>query len=303
MPVPPGRFGAVLTAMVTPFDEKGALDAEGCATLARWLVDNGSEGLVLAGTTGESPVLTDDEKLTLFRAVREAVTVPLLAGTSTYDTAHSVHLTKEATAAGMDGILAVTPPYSRPSQSGLAAHFRAIAEATTLPVLLYDIPKRTGREIATQTMVELARGTSNIVGVKDASGNPPGTAALLREVPQFEVYSGDDVYTLPLLAIGAVGTISVASHWNGVLQGQMVTAFTKGDVEEAQRIHARLIPSFAFETSDAAPNPIPTKAVLRVLGVPAGQCRLPIGPAPDGLEDQARGILDDLGPDAPKPRA
>lgn len=302
MPVPPGRFGAVLTAMITPFDDDGALDVEGCAALARWLVDNGSDGLVLAGTTGESPVLSDDEKLTLFRAVREAVTVPLLAGTSTYDTAHSVHLTKEAEAAGMDGVLAVTPPYNRPGQSGLAAHFSAIAEATSLPVLLYDIPIRSGRKIADETMVDLARANSNIVGVKDAAGNPGASAALLRTLPGFELYSGDDVLTLSLLAVGAVGTISVASHWNGVLQGTMLSAFAKGDVEEAQRIHARLIPSFQFETSDAAPNPIPTKAMMRVLGLPSGQCRLPLGPAPDGLEDAARRILDDLGPDAPKPR-
>lgn len=300
MPVPPGRFGAVITAMVTPFTEDGALDVEGCGRLARWLSENGSDGLVVAGTTGESPVLSHQEKLDLFRAVREAVTIPVLAGTGTSDTAESVRLTKEAEACGMDGILAVTPPYSRPSQAGIEAHFRAIAEATSLPVLLYDIAVRTGRPIERSTMVRLAREAPNIVGVKDASAKPPNTAALLAEVPDFEVYSGDDVYTLPLLAIGAVGAISVASHWNGALQGELLRAFAKGDVEEAQRIHARLIPSFEFETGDAAPNPIPTKAVLRVLGLPAGQCRLPIGPAPEGLEDEARRILKDLGADAPR---
>lgn len=300
MPVPPGRFGAVLTAMITPFTDDGALDVDGCSKLARWLADNGSDGLVVAGTTGESPVLTHQEKLELFRAVREAVTIPVIAGTSSSDTAGSVELTKDAEACGMDGILAVTPMYNRPSQDGIAAHFTAIAEATKLPVLLYDIAVRTGRPILRSTMVRLARDVPNIVGVKDASAQPPNTAALLAEVSDFEVYSGDDVYTLPLLAIGAVGTISVASHWNGVLQGEMLRAFAKGDVEEAQRIHARLIPSFRFETSDAAPNPLPTKAVLRVLGLPAGQARLPMGPAPDGLEDEARRILEDLGADAPR---
>lgn len=300
MPVPPGRFGAVLTAMITPFTDDGALDVDGCSKLARWLVDNGSDGLVVAGTTGESPVLTHDEKLQLFRAVREAVTVPVIAGTSTSNTAESVELTKEAEACGVDGILAVTPPYNRPSQAGIEAHFGAVAEATSLPVLVYDIAVRTGRAIARSTMVRMAREVPNIVGVKDASANPPNTAALLAEVPEFEVYSGDDAYTLPLLAIGAVGVISVASHWNGTLQGQMVAAFAKGDVEEAQRIHARLIPSFEFETGDEAPNPLPTKAVLRVLGLPAGQARLPMGPAPDGLEDEARRILEGLGADAPR---
>jgi len=300
MPVPPGRFGAVLTAMITPFTDDGALDVDGCATLARWLVDNGSDGLVLAGTTGESPVLSDDEKLTLFRTVREAVTVPLIAGTTTYDTAHSIHLTKEAEALGMDGILAVTPPYNRPGQSGLRGHFSAVAEATTLPILIYDIPIRTGRKIANETFVELARAHPNIVGVKDAAQSPASTALLLREVPNFELYSGDDALTLPFLSIGGVGVISVASHWTGTLQGQMLAAFAKGDVEEAQRIHNRLLPSFSFMSSDATPNPLPTKAMMRVLGLPAGQARLPMGPAPDGLEDQARSILEDLGADAPR---
>jgi 4-hydroxy-tetrahydrodipicolinate synthase len=301
MAVPPGRFGAVLTAMVTPFDDDLRLDLDGAARLARWLVDTGSDGLVVAGTTGESPVLSDKEKLDLFAAVAEAVTVPVIAGTTGNDTAHAVELTKQTEALGVAGILAVTPYYSRPSQSGLDAHFRAVASATTLPVLLYDIPIRTGRKIDEATMLRLAREVPTITGVKDASADPSGSAQLLAQAPSsFELYSGDDAFTLPLLAIGAVGAISVASHWTGELQGQLMSAFAKGDVEEAQRINARLLPSFRFETGDLAPNPIPTKAVLRVLGRPAGQCRLPIGPAPDGLEDEARRILDDLGADAPR---
>jgi 4-hydroxy-tetrahydrodipicolinate synthase len=302
MPVPPGRFGATLTAMVTPFDDDGALDVDGAVTLARWLVDNGNDGLVLAGSTGESAVLSDDEKRTLFAAVAEAVAVPVIAGTSTNDTAHSVHLTKLAEEAGASGILAVTPYYNRPSQSGIEAHFRAIAEATRLPVMLYDIAVRTGRAIGRDTMLRLAHEVPNIVGVKDASANPSASAVLLSQAPPgFELYSGDDIFSLPLLAIGAVGTISVAAHWVGVLHGEMCKAFAKGDVEEAQRINARMLPSFQFETSDLAPNPLPTKAVLRVLGLPAGQCRLPMGPAPSGLEDEARRILADLGDAAPRP--
>ncbi|MDQ1444838.1 MAG: 4-hydroxy-tetrahydrodipicolinate synthase [Acidimicrobiaceae bacterium] len=300
MPVPPGRFGAVLTAMITPFDDEGAIDLDGAQRLARWLVDNGSDGLVVAGSTGESGALSDEEKADLFAAVAEAVTVPVLAGTSTSDTAHSVAVTRAAEAAGVDAILAVTPYYSRPSQAGIEAHFRALAEATSLPVVLYDIAIRSGRRIEESTMLRLAREVPNIVAVKDASADPARTAAILAQAPGFEAYSGDDVLTLPLLAVGAVGVISVASHWTGTLQGQMVSSFAKGDVEEAQHLHARLIPSFRFETSEEAPNPIPTKAVMRVLGLPAGQCRLPMGPAPEGLEDQARSILADLGADAPR---
>jgi 4-hydroxy-tetrahydrodipicolinate synthase len=301
MAVPPGRFGATLTAMVTPFDAEGDLDLDGAVALARWLADNGSDGLVLAGSTGESAVLSDDEKRSLFQAVCEAVTVPVVAGTSTYDTAHSVTLTRMATEAGAAGILAVTPYYNRPSQTGIEAHFTAVAGATSLPVLLYDIPVRSGRAIERDTMLRLARQVENIVGVKDALGNPSKSAVLVAEAPSgFELYSGDDVFTLPLLAIGAVGAISVASHWVGRLHGEMLTAFAKGDVLEAQRLNQRMLPSFGFETSDEAPNPIPTKAVMRVLGLPAGQCRLPMGEAPAGLEDEARKILADLGPDAPR---
>jgi 4-hydroxy-tetrahydrodipicolinate synthase len=290
------RFGAVVVAMVTPFDHDGALDAEGAATLARWLVDHGVEGLVLAGTTGESPTLSDDETLALFESVRAAVDVPLLAGTSSNDTAHSVELTERASATGVDGILAVCPYYSRPSQAGLEAHFRAMADATDLPVLLYDIPIRTGRKIDTATMLRLAE-VPNIVGVKDASGDPAESARLLAAAPpDFELYSGEDALNLPLLAIGAVGFVSVAAHWSGVEHGEMVRAFRAGEVDKAREINARLLPSYAFETGADTPNPMPTKAMLRVLGLPAGQCRLPVGPAPDGLEDRAREVLEGLGP-------
>jgi 4-hydroxy-tetrahydrodipicolinate synthase len=298
----PGRFGAVLTAMVTPFDDAGALDLDGAARLARWLAANGSDGLVVAGTTGESPVLTDPERADLITAVAEAVTIPVVAGTTTNDTAHSVETTERVKRSGIAGVLAVTPYYNRPGQSGLDGHFRAVAEAAgDLPVVLYDIPIRTGRKIAQDTMLRLAREVPNIVAVKDANADPYAAARLLAEAPDgFELYSGDDGFTLPLLAIGGVGVISVASHWTGVLQGQMTAAFFKGDVDEARRINTRLLPSFQFETGDPAPNPIPTKAMLRVLGLPAGQCRLPMGPAPAGLEDEARRILADLGSDAPR---
>lgn len=290
-----GRFGTVITAMVTPFDEQGRLDAEAAATLARWLVDHGSDGLVLAGTTGESPVLTDDEDVELWTAVREAVSVPLIAGSGTNDTRHAVELTERATATGVDAVLVVTPYYNRPSQAGLEAHFRAVAAATDLPMLIYDIPVRTGRKVDSEVLIRLAHEVDNIVGLKDAAGSPAETARVVAETPDdFEVYSGDDGLTLPLLAVGAVGVIGVATHWAGPEHAQMIAAFQKGDVERAREINARLLESYAFETSLEAPNPVPAKAMMRVLGLPVGQCRPPMGPAPDGLEDRARQVLANL---------
>ncbi|MGH9062534.1 MAG: 4-hydroxy-tetrahydrodipicolinate synthase [Acidimicrobiales bacterium] len=292
----PGRFGAVLTAMVTPFRPDGSLDLDGAARLARWLTGHGSDGLVVAGTTGESPTLDDREKVDLWRAVAEAVTVPVIAGSGTNDTAHSVELTKAAEAAGVTAVLAVTPYYSRPSQAGLAAHFRAVAGATSLPVMIYDIPVRTGRKVETATLLELARTTANVLAVKDAAANPAASAQLLARAPDgFELYSGDDAMTLPLLSVGGAGVVGVATHWCGVEMGEMVRAFARGDVEEARVANARLVDSYAFETGDDAPNPVPTKAVLRVLGLPGGACRLPMGPEPPGLEDRARAVLAGLG--------
>lgn len=296
----PGRFGAVVTAMATPFHDDGRLDLDGATTLARWVVDHGSEALVVGGTTGESPVLSDAEKLELWRAVSDAVTVPVIAGAGTNDTAHSVWLTRQATDVGVAGILAVTPYYSRPGQAGLEAHFRAVAAATHLPVLIYDIPIRTGRKVAHDVLVRLATDVPNIVGVKDAAGDVAASARLVAAAPTgFELYSGSDDQTLPLLAIGAAGVVGVATHWTGRLHGRMLDAFWKGEVDVARDINSGLLPSYGFETGDSAPNPMPTKAMLRVLGLPAGQCRLPLGPAPAGLEDDARRVLDGLTGEAP----
>jgi 4-hydroxy-tetrahydrodipicolinate synthase len=227
--------------------------------------------------------------------VAEAVTVPVIAGTGTNDTAHSVHLTREASRLGVAGVLVVTPYYNRPSQRGLEGHFRAVAEATDLPVMVYDIPIRTGRKVSSALLRTLAREVSNVVAVKDAAGNPAETAVVLAHAPAgFECYSGDDALTLPLLAIGAVGVVGVATHWSALDHQEMITAFEKGDVGAARAVNARLLPSFAFETGDDAPNPVPTKAMLRVLGLPGGQCRLPMGDAPDWVEPKARQVLADL---------
>ena len=286
------RFGKVLTAMVTPFGDDGSLDLDGAAELARWLVDNGNDGLVVAGTTGEAPTLTHDEQIALIGAVAAAVDVPVVAGAGSNDTAAAVELTERSTEVGADGILLVAPYYNRPSQAGLSRHFRAVAAATHLPVVIYDIPVRTGRKVDTATLLELAHGVDNIVGLKDAAGDPAETAALVVQAPDdFEVYSGDDSLNLALLAVGAVGFISVAAHWSGAEHAEMVAAFEKGDVAAARQINASLIPSYDYETGLAAPNPIPAKAMMRLIGLPVGRCRPPMDVEPDGLAEAAAEVL------------
>lgn len=290
-----GRFGSVVTAMVTPFDESGALDLDAARDLARFLQAEGNQGLVVAGTTGEAPVLSDRERLDLIAAVAEAVTIPVIAGTTTNETAHSEGLTAEASKLGVAGILAVTPYYNRPSQAGIDAHFRAVAAATSLPVIVYDIPVRAGRKVATATLLRLAREVPNVVGLKDAAGNPGETASVVAQAPSgFEVYSGDDSLTLPLLAIGAVGVIGVATAWTAPDHRELFDLWAKGDVEGARLVNARLLESFAFETGDEAPNPLPTKAMLRTLGHPVGEARLPMGRAPAWLEGRAREVWANL---------
>ena len=280
------RFGRVIPAMVTPFAEDGSLDVDASVELAKWLIAQGSEGLVLTGTTGEGPTITDKEDWELWRAVSEAVTVPVIAGTTTNDTAHSIEQTIKAEEMGCDGILAVTPYYNRPSQEGLFEHFQAIARNTSLPVILYDIPVRSGRKIDSEVLLRLATETSNIVAVKDAAGNPAETAKVIRDAPAgFEVYSGDDGLTLPLLAVGAVGVISVAAHWCAGEHVAMFDAWEAGDAALAQKINTKLLESFDFESGDDAPNPVPTKAMLRTIGLRVGEPRLPMGPTPEGLED------------------
>jgi 4-hydroxy-tetrahydrodipicolinate synthase len=289
------RFGRVLSAMVTPFDSDGELDLDAAKVLARYLQDHGNDGLVIAGTTGEAPTLNDDERLALFAAVIETVTIPVIAGTGTYDTRHSVHLTKEAKALGAAGILAVCPYYNRPSQAGIEGHMRAIAGASDLPVMVYDIPIRAGRKITTATLLRLFREVPNIVALKDASANPGETAALISSAPDgFEAYGGDDVMTLPLLATGIVGTVGVATHWTAPDHQDMFDMWEKGDTVGARLVNSRMLESFAFETGDEAPNPIPTKAMMRHLGFAVGQARLPMGPAPAFVDEMAPIVLANL---------
>ena len=281
--------------MVTPFHSDGSLNIDGARRLARWLADNGNDGLVVAGTTGEAPVLTDDERLSLIAAVAECVTIPVIAGTGTNDTAHSVHMTREATALGAAGILAVTPYYNRPPQNGIEGHMRAVCAATNLPVVLYDIPVRTGRKMSTALLLKLAREVGNVAALKDAAGNPAESALLMSQAPNdFELYSGDDNLTLPFLSIGGCGVIGVATHWSATDHQEMFDCWERGDVVGARTVNATLLESFAFETGDDNPNPLPSKVMMNLLGLEVGEARLPMGPPPAGLADRARVVLDNL---------
>ncbi|MEI7623940.1 MAG: 4-hydroxy-tetrahydrodipicolinate synthase [Actinomycetes bacterium] len=285
------RFGSVITAMITPFTADGALDHEGAAELARWLVAQGNDALVLSGTTGEAACLTDEEQIALWHTVRAAVDVPLIAGSGTNDTRHAAELTSAASDAGMDAVLIVTPYYNRPSQAGIEAHFHHVCAATELPVIVYDIPVRTGRKIGTELILRMANDIPNVVGLKDAAGDPGATARLIAAAPEgFEVFSGDDPLTLPLLAVGAVGVIGVATHWAAPVMTQMISAFKAGDIARAQDLNARMIESYEFETGDLNPNPVPTKAMLRAIGQPAGPCRPPMGFGPEDLEERALAV-------------
>jgi len=286
------RFGRVLTAMVAPFTDSGDLDLIEAARLANWLVENGNDGLVIAGTTGESPTLTHDEQVALIESVVEAVDVPVVAGTGSNDTKAAIELTQRAEKVGAAGILSVTPYYNRPSQSGLISHFTRIAEATDLPVMLYDIPVRSGRKIETGTLLELARNVSNIVALKDAAGDPGETAVFLSEAPEsFEVYSGDDSLNLALLAIGAVGVVGVATHWTGIEHQKLIEALLSGEIEQAQKINSSLQRSYAYESHLEAPNPIPTKVMMNLLGFKVGVGRPPMDVVPTWLEELAKNVV------------
>lgn len=289
------HFGSVITAMVTPFGPDGEIDLDAAAVVARHLAASGSEALVVAGSTGEGSVLSDGERLDLFEAVVAAVDLPVIASTGTNDTAHSVVLTKAAAGRGVAGILAVTPYYNRPSPAGLSAHFRAIAGATSLPVLLYDIPIRSGRRIGPALTLELARDVRTIVGVKDATGDVAGAATVVAESPDgFDVYCGDDSLTLPFTSVGGAGVISVAAHWAGPHFAELIRCYRAGEVGRATAVNQHLIESYRFQSSDDYPNPVPAKAACRALGLPVGQCRLPNTPSSEALDERARSVLTNL---------
>ena len=285
------RFGEVITAMVTPFDDDGALDLDGAVTLARWLVDNGNDGLVIAGTTGEAPVLSDAEHLDLAKAVCEAVTVPVLVGTGSNDTAHAVEMTARLEGLGASGALVVSPYYNKPPQSGIEAYFRAVAAATPLPVMVYDVPGRTARRIAHDVAVRLASEVDNIVAFKDAREDLGATARLVADTPDgFEVYCGDGPLTLPMVSVGAVGLVGVSTHWTAPEYGELIRSFHKGDVVRAREINARLIESEDFANSETVVFSMAAKAMMRTLGLPVGQCRPPLAPTGADVEARAREV-------------
>ena len=285
------EIGRLITAMVTPFDQAGAVDYPRAEELAEALVASGSDGLVLAGTTGESPTLSDDEKLELFRRVKAALgdRAAVIANTGNYNTRESIELTKAAEQTGADGILLVVPYYNRPPQEGLYQHFKAIAGATRLPCILYNVPSRTVASLAPETVLRL-REVPNIVGVKEASGNLEQIGRIIRDCgPDFRVWSGNDSDTLPMLALGGYGVISVASHLVGRQIKQMIEAYVAGRVEEAGRLHLHLLPLFSVLFVVA--NPIPVKHAVSHAGFPVGAPRLPLVP-PD--EKSARMIEETL---------
>ncbi|SOD64674.1 dihydrodipicolinate synthase [Streptomyces zhaozhouensis] len=267
-------FGRILTAMVTPFSGDGSLDLEGAQRLATHLVDSGNDGLIVNGTTGESPTTTDGEKTELVRAVVEAVgdRAHVVAGVGTNDTRHSCELARAAERAGAHGLLTVTPYYNKPPQEGLYQHFTAVADAAELPVMLYDIPGRSGVPINTETMVRLAEHP-RIVANKDAKGDL-GRASWAIATTGLAWYSGDDMLNLPLLSVGAVGLVSVVGHVVTAELRSLVEAHTGGDVAKATEIHQRLLPVFTgmFRTQGV----ITSKGALALLGLPGGPLRLPL---------------------------
>ena len=270
------EFGRVLTAMVTPFTPTGEVDYRRAQELAEALIASGSDGLVVTGTTGESPTLTNDEKLRLYREVRAAIGTrgTIVAGTCNYNTAESIELSKEALHAGADGILGTVPYYNKPPQHALYLHFKAIAEAVSAPIILYNVPSRTATNMSAETTIKLSQ-ISNIIGIKDAGGDLQVTAQIVEESrPGFLVWSGDDVQTIPLLSVGGYGIVSVASHLVGKQIQEMIGHFLAGRVGEAAALHRKLRPFFnaCFVTT----NPIPLKYALRKVGFDVGSVRLPL---------------------------
>jgi 4-hydroxy-tetrahydrodipicolinate synthase len=290
-----GRFGSVITAMVTPFKDDGTLDLDQAQELVRWLLDHGSDGLVIAGSTGEAATLSDDEKMSLWRAAVEAAggKGPIIAGSGTYETRHSIHLTEWAEKAGCDALLVVSPYYNKPPQSGLYAHFSAVAKASSLPMLVYNIPGRTAVRISNETLLRLAE-VENIVGVKDSTADFDGLSHLIAAAPEgFEVYTGDDWATFGSVSLGAVGVISVAAHVVGQRMKQMIDLIEGGDVAAARKIHHELLP--VYDVLFLTTNPIPVKAAMALTGHSAGPPRLPLVAATDDETAKIRKALGDAG--------
>ena len=280
-------FGRLLTAMVTPFDKDGAIDWAGVEKLAQHLVDNGHDGIAVNGTTGEAPTTKSSEKLEIIKVVKSVVgsKIQVLSGAGDNETSYTVEQAKRSEQAGADGLLVVTPYYNKPPQAGIEAHFRAVAAATTLPIMMYDIPGRTGVEIESDTIVKLFETVDNIVALKDAKGNIAATSWVIKRC-NIPVYSGDDILNLPFLAVGAVGFVSVCGHTVGLPLKAMLEAWFAGDTATALEIHQQLLPVFTgtFRTQGA----ILTKAAMSLMGLPGGTTRLPLVDATPEQIDQLR---------------
>ncbi|MEC2017737.1 4-hydroxy-tetrahydrodipicolinate synthase [Bacillus velezensis] len=272
------NVGNISTAMITPFDSKGNVDFQKLSTLIDYLLKNGTDSLVVAGTTGESPTLSTEEKIALFEFTVKEVNgrVPVIAGTGSNNTKDSIKLTKKAEEAGVDCVMLVTPYYNKPSQEGMYRHFKAIAEETSLPVMLYNVPGRTVASLAPETAIRLAE-IPNISAIKEASGDLDAITKIIAETPEdFYVYSGDDGLTLPILAVGGRGVVSVASHIVGSDMQQMIKNYTKGQTATAALIHQKLLP--IMKELFKAPNPAPVKTALQLKGLDVGSVRLPLIP-------------------------
>ncbi len=288
-------FGRVLTAMITPFDTKGEVNYAVAEKLAAHLAENGTDTLVVCGTTGESPALTWDEEYELFQVVQQAVRgkAKIIAGTGSNSTAEAIAATRKAAKLGLDGSLQVVPYYNKPPQEGLYQHFRAISEAAPdLPLMLYNVPGRTGQNLQPETVARLAE-LPNVVAVKEASGNLDQVSQIRRLTStDFAIYSGDDSLTLPILSVGGIGVVSVASHLVGQPLQQMIRAFVEGRVSEASQLHLQLFP--LFKALFATTNPIPIKTALQLQGWSVGCLRLPLTDAPASLVDTLKAVMADL---------
>lgn len=296
--IPPGEWGRVLTAMATPFRKDGSLDEEGVVRLVDHLFSHGSDGLVVCGTTGEAPTLSFQEKRTLFVLARDAARGrgAILAGTGTNDTRDAVEMSRMAAEVGVDGLLVVAPYYNRPSQEGLYRHFRTVAEATRLPVMLYNVPGRTSVNIEAATVLRLARDVPNIVALKEAGGNMMQITDVVAGAPDgFRVYSGEDGLVLPMLALGCYGVVSVTSHLVGDDMQAMIQAFLRGDPGTAARLHARMLAIVRACFQPTTPSPVPLKAALELLGLPAGPPRLPLVEASANEKEIVRRAMQNYG--------
>jgi len=285
------NFGQIITAMVTPFDENNQINYPMVTELMNDLISNGSDAIIVAGTTGESPTLTYQEKIDLFKyAVKVADgKYPVIAGTGSNNTAESIQLSKEAEAIGIDGLLLVSPYYNKPNQDGLYQHYAAIAEATNLPIMLYNIPGRTMVDLQVDTIISLSK-IDNIVSLKDSSGNLDALSKIIEETADhFSVYSGDDSLTLPIKAIGGTGVVSVSSHIVGNELKEMLAKFELGDVKGAAVIHRKLLP--IMRGLFMAPSPAPVKAALRMKGMDVGSVRLPLVNVNEVEEQLIRDLL------------